>query len=238
MPSILKTEAIALALRPFSAHSRIVTWLSPEYGRVTTIIKGACRPKSFFLGQIDIGYRNELLFYAKDGGGLHYIRETTPLDVRYGLRTNPGAATAVGYLCWLVAQTVQPMQDASAPYEALDSSISAIAHGEPPMRRIVSFEFKLLDALGLSPGFDDDSPAFEPRMTLSPALRKALGEVQKSAIAGTPFPELPRSLMLGVRRFLAIFLAHNLEIQLKQRNIAFSMLNRLVGRAGIEPATP
>ena len=39
---VVKTEAIALLLYPFSQHSRVVVWLSPDRGRVVTVIKGAC----------------------------------------------------------------------------------------------------------------------------------------------------------------------------------------------------
>ena len=43
-----KTEAICLDIRPWSRTSHIVRWMTPE-GPVTTVVKGAVRPKSAFL---------------------------------------------------------------------------------------------------------------------------------------------------------------------------------------------
>ena len=103
---IVKTEAIVLSSRPFSRTSRMVAWLSRDYGRIVTPVKGACRPKSLFLGQIDIGYRSELLFYERESGGVHNIRETSPVDFRSGLRGNWRASVAAGYICSLTAQSV------------------------------------------------------------------------------------------------------------------------------------
>ena len=67
---ILATPAIALRVSPFSRTSRMVTWLTPAYGRLVTSIKGACRPKSAFLGQFDLASRCELLFYRRERDGV------------------------------------------------------------------------------------------------------------------------------------------------------------------------
>ena len=40
-----KTEAVCLDIRPWSRTSHIVRWMTPD-GPVTTVVKGAVRPKS------------------------------------------------------------------------------------------------------------------------------------------------------------------------------------------------
>ena len=165
---IEKTEGIVLRSRPFSRTSRVVTWLTPDYGRVTTVIKGACRPKSFFLGQTDIGYRCELLFYRHDRDGAHIAREVCPLDCRMGLRGNWRAAVAAGYACWLISQVTEPMLETPELYGLLDGALGALADGaaaEPVLR---DFEFLLLDLLGVTPKF-----AFCPDCTLGAERRKS-----------------------------------------------------------------
>ena len=151
---IAKTEAIALRNVPFSRTSRVVTWLTRDYGRIVTVIKGACRPKSFFLGQIDLAYRCELLFYRRDSNGVHNIREVWPVDCRDDfLRTDWCAAVAADYLCWLTAQTTEPMLDSSTLFEKLDEALGDLASGKTPAGILLRYEFQLLDALGLSPNF-------------------------------------------------------------------------------------
>ena len=153
---IEKTEGIVLRSRPFSRTSRMVTWLTPDFGRVTTVIKGACRPKSFFLGQTDLGYRCELLFYRREHAGAHIAREVFPLDCREALRGNWRASVAASYVCWLLSQVTEPMLASAELYGLLDrvlNTISGAPRGASLETILVDFEFLLLDLLGVSPNF-------------------------------------------------------------------------------------
>ena len=67
---IVKTNAIPLTITPFGNTSHIVQWLTRENGKISTIIKGAQRPKSGFWGQYDFFDTTELLFYAKNRDGV------------------------------------------------------------------------------------------------------------------------------------------------------------------------
>ena len=153
---IEKTEGIVLRSRPFSRTSRMITWLTPDFGRVTTVIKGACRPKSFFLGQTDLGYRCELLFYRREHAGAHIAREVFPLDCREALRGNWRASVAASYVCWLLSQVTEPMLASAELYRLLDrvlNTISGAPRGASLETILVDFEFLLLDLLGVSPNF-------------------------------------------------------------------------------------
>jgi DNA repair protein RecO (recombination protein O) len=153
---IEKTEGIVLRSRPFSRTSRMVTWLTPDFGRVTTVIKGACRPKSFFLGQTDLGYRCELLFYRREHAGAHIAREVFPLDCREALRGNWRASVAASYVCWLLSQVTEPMLASAELYGLLDGVLKTISDAPREARLeniLVDFEFLLLDLLGVSPNF-------------------------------------------------------------------------------------
>jgi recombinational DNA repair protein (RecF pathway) len=102
---IAKTEAIVLRVAPFSRTSHVVTWLTREYGRVGTVVKGAVRPKSAFLGQYDLFYTCELLFYERERNGLHVAKECSPLRPRVGLRREWRAYCCAAYICDLVYQS-------------------------------------------------------------------------------------------------------------------------------------
>ena len=62
-----KTEAICLDIRPWSRTSHVVRWMTPD-GPVTTVVKGAVRPKSAFLGQYDLNYTCEIVYYSRAKG--------------------------------------------------------------------------------------------------------------------------------------------------------------------------
>lgn len=168
---IIKTEGIVLRSRPFSKTSRVLTWLTPDYGRVTTVIKGACRPKSFFLGQTDLGYRCELLFYRKEHNGVHIAREVYPLDFREGLRGNWRASVAADYVCWFAAQVTEPMLTATDIYSLLDSTLALLSNltaFNDLEQAVARFEFRMLDLLGVAPNFD-----FCRDCTFTPDKRKS-----------------------------------------------------------------
>ncbi|HOW96997.1 MAG TPA: DNA repair protein RecO [Kiritimatiellia bacterium] len=148
---ILKTTALALRLYPFSNTSRIVSWLTPDQGRIVTMIKGSQRARSLFLGQYDLFYTCELLYHRRERGGLHIARECSPLKWRAGLRHDWKAAATASYLAGLVAQAVPPEAPHESLFRLLDSALDhleAAGAGEP---FVFWFELRLLEALGLSP---------------------------------------------------------------------------------------
>ena len=81
----VRTGAICLDIRPWSRTSHVVSWLTPT-GKVATVVKGAVRAKSQFLGQYDLNYTCDIIYYARAKGELHALRECVPLEMREGLR--------------------------------------------------------------------------------------------------------------------------------------------------------
>ncbi len=247
---ILKTEAIALTIRPFSRTSQMVTWLTRDYGRIVTPVKGACRPKSAFLGQIDIGYRSELLFYEREiSSGMHHIKETTPLNYRSGLRLSWQNAVAADYICALSSQSVETLIDAPMLYEDLDNALTALSDGGNPQDIIINYEFSLLDRLGLKPNFENCKNCASPdnkrncrfvipagrlncynqnnfdytkdTVALTPQMLRALRMVAD----GESISSNPPHIQLAVRRFLGMFLSHHLDISLYSRRAVFEWID-------------
>ena len=150
--TIAKTEAITLRVAPFSNTSHIVTWLTPTHGKIATIIKGACRPKSLVLGQYDIGFLCELLFYARDRNGLYILKECSPIDPRSDCRGDWQRTAAISYLCHLAAVATPDGAHAPELYELLDASLNAAANTSSGLPSLLMwFELQILNILGLPP---------------------------------------------------------------------------------------
>lgn len=98
----VKCEAICLDVRPWSRTSHVVAWLTP-HGRIVTLVKGAVRPKSAFLGQYDLNYTCELVYYARSRGDLHALRECAPICLRAELRGDYRALALAGHFRRLAA---------------------------------------------------------------------------------------------------------------------------------------
>jgi DNA repair protein RecO len=149
---IEKTEATVLRVLPYSATSHIVTWLAPLHGRLATLVKGATRPRSVFLGQYDLFYTCELLYYPRENG-LHIARECTPAAIRGGLRTRWRSCAAAGYAAERLLKASLPGIEMQAAYRLLNTMLDHLASHPPRAALVYWFELRLLEALGSLPDF-------------------------------------------------------------------------------------
>jgi DNA repair protein RecO (recombination protein O) len=154
---IEKTDAIVLRVTPFSATSHVVTWLTRDRGRLFTLVKGATRSRSVFLGQYDLHYTCELLYYGKEQGGVAIAKECAPVKPRTGLRADWRAALCAGYSSELVAWCTMPGQPVPLVYELLDSVLDFLSEHGARRTILPWFELMLLSALGLAPRLDSCS---------------------------------------------------------------------------------
>jgi DNA repair protein RecO len=102
---IIKTTAVPLYWTDVSNTSRIVTWLTAHYGKLSTSIKGDQRKNSPFRGQYDLFSTSELLFYDRTERGTHIAKECSMLHPRPAFRTDWRACASAGYLSALFAKT-------------------------------------------------------------------------------------------------------------------------------------
>ena len=155
-PTVVRTEAVVLRVHPFSRTSHLVVWLTREGLRLATSVKGAARPDSPFLGQYDLYYACDLLYYARARDGVHVARECEPLRRRDALRTNWRAEHCASWF----AALANLVSDAGAPfpglYRLLDETLDVLAAlpGAPSPALFARYEAKLLAEAGLRPNFD------------------------------------------------------------------------------------
>ena len=154
-PRIVKTEAIVLRVHPFSRTSHVVVWLARDGRRVATAIKGAARPKSPFLGQYDLFYSCELLYYGRSRDGLHAARECTALDRREPLRANWRAEFCASWFAALADAVSDSGMAIPGLYRLLAESLDVLASSPeaPSPALFARFEAKLLAEAGLRPNF-------------------------------------------------------------------------------------
>ena len=160
---IIKTEAVALRVSPFSRTSHVVSWFTAGYGRITTIIKGAQRPRSAFLGQYDLFYTCELLFYSRERNGAHIARECCPINTRKSFRRNWKACAAASYVCDLVSQSTAHNEHHIELYDLISTSLDSLCEHVEPAQIVTWFELKFAGLMG-----------FAPRLTSCSACGKAI----------------------------------------------------------------
>lgn len=102
---VIRAIAIPLACYPYSSTSRIVHWLTRHHGKISTLLKGALRPKSPFLGEYGLFSTSELLYFEKRANTLHTGKECAMLQQRSSFRTNWRAMQTASYIAALVDRT-------------------------------------------------------------------------------------------------------------------------------------
>ena len=145
----ITSEAICIDLRPWSRTSHVVSWLTPT-GRVATVVKGAVRAKSQFLGQYDLNYTCDIVYYARAKGELHALRECAPVEMRETLRDDYRKLALAGYMRRLVAELAPMGEECGAWYELLRRELEDI---RPKAEGLIQFELEVLRLSGLAPDF-------------------------------------------------------------------------------------
>lgn len=148
---IVKTTGIVLRLDPFSKTSQVITWLTPDHGRTTTLAKGSKRAKGDLVGQYDCFYTCELLFYQARHGGLHILKECSPLSPRNGFRTNWRSSLGASYICDLISRLCPPGASHSGLFEWAEDTLDFLEKQGTTLTVINWAELKLLKLLGMAP---------------------------------------------------------------------------------------
>jgi DNA repair protein RecO (recombination protein O) len=146
--SILKTSAIPLYYTDVSNTSRIVTWLTADYGKLSTIIKGEQRKNSLFRGQYDLFSTSELVFYDRTERGMHIAKECSMLHRRPAFRTDWRACAGAGYISALFAKTSLRHGHEPERFELFEEMLSyAEEYGRHPAF-LIWFDLRFAEFMG------------------------------------------------------------------------------------------
>jgi DNA repair protein RecO (recombination protein O) len=157
---------------PHSETSRIIQWITEDHGRCTTIAKGALRPRNALLGQIDLFYTCEIVYYARphDHGGVAILREAAPLHTRPRFRTDWRAAAAAGYAMHILVRILPDHDPAPRLYHLLASLLNEWNERGWYAPALFAHELRLLQQLGLTPRLEQCAGCGTPISPASPPV--------------------------------------------------------------------
>ena len=148
---IESATGLVLRTRPLTDTSLIVSWLTPQFGRLATAAKGARRPQSPFLGKLDLFYSANFSFSRSRRSDLHTLREVSLLDAHSALRRELGYLHQASYCAALIEQTTETETPLPGIFELMRALLLALPQRPPQPRTVFAFELKLLGELGLKP---------------------------------------------------------------------------------------
>ena len=152
---IERAEGVILRSREFTETSLIVEWLTPELGRLSTVAKGARRPKSPFRGKLDLFYEAEFSFTRSKRSELHTLSEVSLREIHSPLRRDLAYVQQASYGSALVVQTTEKETPLPEIHTLFCSFLAALPQRPPQPRNIFAFELKLLIELGLHPNVEE-----------------------------------------------------------------------------------
>ncbi len=202
MQTIERAHGLVLRTRPFTETSLIVNWLTLEFGRVSTIAKGARRAKSLFRGKLDLFYEAEFSFQRSRRSELHTLREVVLHETNATLRHELGYLQQAAYCSALIEQTTEKETPLPVIFELMRSFLKTLPLGSAQPQNIFGFELKLLEELGLQP--DLETSKLTPGAKL---IAKALREKNWAASARL---KLSEAQVAELRQFLHGFLIFHL----------------------------
>ena len=217
---MVKTDAVCLGIHPWSRTSHVTSWLTPS-GRVVTVVKGAVRPKSAFLGQYDLNYTCEILYYARARGDLHALRECTPLKPRDFLRGDYRRLVLAEHYRYIAAELAPSGPDAAEWFDLLDSALDSLrgASAAELLPQMLEFEKKALEISGVWP----EIPVGGGEITFPGERRIPVPEATASYLNGSRDTDDVK-ILLDAARVISVLYALNLELTSDSRRSVLQLI--------------
>ncbi len=151
----LSSKAVILTRTDYGEADRIITFLTPELGKVRAIAKGVRKAKSKLAGGIELFSVSDIT-YIKGRSELHTL-VSTRLDTHYGHIVKDINRTMLGYDMLKILSRV--LEDEGGPefYDLLVSSLSVLNNLNAPKDLAeASYLLNLMRLLGHLPNFTHD----------------------------------------------------------------------------------
>jgi DNA repair protein RecO (recombination protein O) len=189
---------VILRTRPLTDTSLIIHWLTPEFGRIATVAKGARRPKSPFAGKLDLFYLADLSFQRSRRSELHTLREVMLRETHAAIRSDMDYLQPASYAAALIEQTTELETPIAEIYTLFKTFLTQLTLHPPQPQILFAFEVKLLSELGLQPDLEKER--------LTPDLKQILRILLVGNWEALLRLKLTATQVSGLRRFLRNFM--------------------------------
>lgn len=167
-------SAILLRRTKLTETSLVVTWLTPEAGRIKTVAKGARQVKSRFAGVLDLFHLCEIQISRSRKSDLHILREAVLREPFPGIRQDYGRVSLAGYFIELLEMVTEVDHQAPELFELLTRALNFLNNKPPTRRAMEHFEDELCRALGIYQGGISSANSLRHTYHALPLARKSL----------------------------------------------------------------
>jgi len=191
-----------LRTRPLTETSLIVHWLTPNFGRIATVAKGARRHKSPFAGKLDLFYEANFSFSRSRGSDLHNLREVSLRETRGPIRADILKLQMAAYAISFIEQATETETPLPKIFELFQKFLKQLCEQKSSEQIIFSLELKLLRELGLEPDWT--------RTNLAAGTKKIAAILSQKDFSAGANLKLTKAQTVELRQFLHGFLIFHL----------------------------
>jgi DNA repair protein RecO (recombination protein O) len=215
-------SGLILRTRPLTETSLIIHWLTPDFGRIATVAKGARRAKSPFAGKLDLFYAADFSFTRSRRSELHTLREVNLRETHGAIRQDMMKLQQAGYAAAFIEQATETDTPLPEIFELTRDFLKQLCAQKPQPQNIFALELKLLRELGLEPDAKDTR--------LTPGARKIVQALTEGDWTKNSQLKLSDAQTGELRQFLHGFLIFHLGKLPRGRAMALAESESLAGR--------
>lgn len=155
--AIVRDEGLVLRSMRYRETSRLLVALTPKYGKVHLLAKGAREYKRGFGGALEPLTRSQLVFYYKRSRELHLVHSASAEYAYLGLLRRPACFHLACAALEFVLRVVPDEDPSPEIYAALAAFLESGDAGGSPAQvlwELRVFQFGTIALLGYAPGLD------------------------------------------------------------------------------------
>ena len=148
---VIETDGIVLKTMDFKENDSILTFLTPEAGKIAGVIHGGKSTRSGNSAKTELFVKNHFEFSIKTGAELVRIRKCDLLASHAHLRQNYSKFLHASYLSELLLFCEIPVVESGDYFNLLKQTISQLSKFGNCAEIKLNFEIQLLKLLGITP---------------------------------------------------------------------------------------
>ncbi len=149
--AIQKTRGIVLRTRDFRESSKLVSFITPDWGGLNTLAKGVRRPKSKLRGKLELFNYGVLVFYPSRSSDLHLLSQFDLLDDFSRASETLEKSACFYYFAELVSSVAYGAEQSRKLFNDFHGLLSRAGELGSISYARLWFEFQFLESLGVLP---------------------------------------------------------------------------------------
>ncbi len=177
MPTI-KTTGVVLDTVRVGEADRIVTYYSPDQGKLKAKAKGIARTKSKYGTAAELFALDSFILYAKrEDQEIYTLTECMVIDSREEIRSNLAKLAVATYLAEMTVAFTAPQDPQPELWDILEESAKFLKTSSDPSLLPWIYQLKLLDILGHFPDLTGCQSCGKPYLKGAAYFQGALGGI-------------------------------------------------------------